>query len=60
MLLDIIQELGTERGARVNAMRVAVLDTFPEPNRRLLQRWLILHFTLRPFEYYVFLSTSYI
>ncbi|GJT65570.1 pleckstrin homology domain-containing protein [Tanacetum coccineum] len=24
--------------ARVNAMRAAILDTFPEPNRRLLQR----------------------
>lgn len=39
LLLDIIQWLGTEHSARVNAMRMAVLDTFPEPNRRLLQRY---------------------
>ncbi|KAF9601564.1 hypothetical protein IFM89_020420 [Coptis chinensis] len=28
----------TERGARLNAMRTAIAETFPEPNRRLLQR----------------------
>jgi hypothetical protein len=25
--------------ARINAMRCAILETFPEPNRRLLQRF---------------------
>ncbi|GAB2290778.1 hypothetical protein Dimus_025047 [Dionaea muscipula] len=29
---------GTDRSGRVNAMRTAILETFPEPNRRLLQR----------------------
>ena len=33
--------LGTERAGRVSAMRAAICDTFPEPNRRLLQRYLI-------------------
>lgn len=30
--------LGTDRNNRVNAMRGAICETFPEPNRRLLQR----------------------
>ncbi|CAL5436985.1 unnamed protein product [Camellia sinensis] len=29
---------GTDRGRRVAAMREAICETFPEPNRRLLQR----------------------
>ncbi|XP_039015567.1 rho GTPase-activating protein REN1-like [Hibiscus syriacus] len=32
----------TQHGSRVNAMRAAVLDTFPEPNCRLLQRILMM------------------
>lgn len=28
--------------ARVNAMRSAILETFPDPNRRLLQRYTLL------------------
>ncbi|XP_076890324.1 uncharacterized protein LOC143541370 [Bidens hawaiensis] len=32
----------TDRSTRVSAMRAAVCDTFPEPNRRLLQRILIM------------------
>jgi hypothetical protein len=32
--------LGTERSVRVASMRAAINDTFPEPNRRLLQRYL--------------------
>nr|GEW41024.1 Rho GTPase-activating protein REN1-like isoform X1 [Tanacetum cinerariifolium] len=32
----------TDRATRVNAMRSAICDTFPEPNRRLLQRMLIM------------------
>ncbi|XVF64876.1 hypothetical protein PTKIN_Ptkin09bG0202000 [Pterospermum kingtungense] len=38
----LLEACRTERGGRVNAMRMAVLDTFPEPNRRLLQRILIM------------------
>ncbi|OMO50717.1 hypothetical protein CCACVL1_30305 [Corchorus capsularis] len=38
----LLEAVRTERSARVNAMRMAVLDTFPEPNRRLLQRILIM------------------
>ncbi|XP_022733007.1 rho GTPase-activating protein REN1-like isoform X2 [Durio zibethinus] len=38
----LLEACRTEHGARVNAMRVAVLDTFPEPNRRLLQRILMM------------------
>ena len=30
--------LGTDRSVRVNAVRAAICETFPEPNRRLLQR----------------------
>ncbi|XP_052625268.1 rho GTPase-activating protein REN1 [Lactuca sativa] len=32
----------TDRATRVNAIRTAICDTFPEPNRRLLQRILIM------------------
>ncbi|KAL2340019.1 hypothetical protein Fmac_007959 [Flemingia macrophylla] len=35
-------EQGTERSSRVAAMRAAINDTFPEPNRRLLQRILMM------------------
>lgn len=38
ILLISLQRLGTDRGNRVNAMRTAILETFPEPNRKLLQR----------------------
>ncbi|XWS21419.1 hypothetical protein CRYUN_Cryun30bG0053500 [Craigia yunnanensis] len=38
----LLEACRTERGGRVNATRVAVLDTFPEPNRRLLQRILMM------------------
>ncbi|XP_019175031.1 PREDICTED: rho GTPase-activating protein REN1-like isoform X3 [Ipomoea nil] len=31
-----------DRGMRVNAIRSAILETFPEPNRRLLQRILVM------------------
>lgn len=30
--------VGVDRERRVNAMRTAICETFPEPNRRLLQR----------------------
>ncbi|GMI64888.1 ROP1 ENHANCER 1 [Hibiscus trionum] len=38
----LLEACRTQRGSRVNAMRAAVLDTFPEPNRRLLQRILMM------------------
>ncbi|KAA3466662.1 rho GTPase-activating protein REN1-like isoform X4 [Gossypium australe] len=38
----LLEACRTQRGSRVNAMRLAVLDTFPEPNRRLLQRILMM------------------
>ncbi|KAK9026389.1 hypothetical protein V6N11_039229 [Hibiscus sabdariffa] len=38
----LLEACRTEHGSRVNAMRAAVLDTFPEPNRRLLQRILVM------------------
>ncbi|KAK8642723.1 hypothetical protein V6N13_012057 [Hibiscus sabdariffa] len=38
----LLEACRTEHSARVNAMRMAVLDTFPEPNRRLLQRILMM------------------
>lgn len=31
-----------DRGNRVNAMRVAIMETFPEPNRKLLERILLM------------------
>lgn len=37
LLLFIFLEIDRKE-ARINAMRCAILETFPEPNRRLLQR----------------------
>ncbi|KAL8030234.1 hypothetical protein ABFX02_14G273500 [Erythranthe guttata] len=37
----LLESYRTERSMRVNAMRTAVCETFPEPNRRLLQRILM-------------------
>lgn len=34
----LLEALRTDHNSRVNAMRIAILETFPEPNRRLLQR----------------------
>ncbi|KAL9269989.1 Rho GTPase-activating protein REN1-like protein [Drosera capensis] len=34
----LLEALRINRNNRVNAMRIAILETFPEPNRRLLQR----------------------
>ncbi|XP_073142383.1 rho GTPase-activating protein REN1 isoform X2 [Henckelia pumila] len=34
----LLEACRTERGIRVNAVRSAICETFPEPNRRLLQR----------------------
>ncbi|KAK7410447.1 hypothetical protein VNO78_01232 [Psophocarpus tetragonolobus] len=38
----LLEACRTERGNRVAAMRAAINDTFPEPNRRLLQRILMM------------------
>eukprot|EP00256_Glycine_max_P013221 XP_003526533.1 rho GTPase-activating protein REN1 isoform X2 [Glycine max] len=38
----LLEACRTERGSRVAAMRAAINDTFPEPNRRLLQRILMM------------------
>ncbi|BAT78434.1 hypothetical protein VIGAN_02110900 [Vigna angularis var. angularis] len=38
----LLESCRTERGSRVAAMREAINDTFPEPNRRLLQRILMM------------------
>ncbi|XP_060199032.1 rho GTPase-activating protein REN1-like isoform X3 [Lycium barbarum] len=38
----LLEAFRTDRGIRVNAMRTAILETFPEPNRRLLQRILMM------------------
>ncbi|KAK9270257.1 hypothetical protein L1049_025834 [Liquidambar formosana] len=34
----LLEACRTDRGGRVNNMRAAICETFPEPNRRLLQR----------------------
>ncbi|RXH92671.1 hypothetical protein DVH24_033567 [Malus domestica] len=41
-LLEAFRKSGNDRGGRVNAMRTTICDTFPEPNRRLLQRILLM------------------
>ncbi|KAL4556487.1 hypothetical protein LXL04_039142 [Taraxacum kok-saghyz] len=38
----LLEAYRTDRGTRVGAIRAAICDTFPEPNRRLLQRILIM------------------
>ncbi|OAY58055.1 rho GTPase-activating protein REN1 isoform X2 [Manihot esculenta] len=38
----LLEAFRKDRGNSVNAIRVAILETFPEPNRRLLQRILLM------------------
>ncbi|XP_019156650.1 PREDICTED: rho GTPase-activating protein REN1-like isoform X1 [Ipomoea nil] len=38
----LLEAFRTDRGKRVSAMRSAIMEMFPEPNRRLLQRMLIM------------------
>ncbi|KAK2659882.1 hypothetical protein Ddye_006415 [Dipteronia dyeriana] len=38
----LLEACRTDRGGRVNAMRTAICETFPEPNRHLLQRILMM------------------
>ncbi|KAF1871796.1 hypothetical protein Lal_00020591 [Lupinus albus] len=42
----LLEAVRTERGSRVSAMRTAINDTFPEPNRHLLQRILLMMQTI--------------
>ncbi|XP_050375500.1 rho GTPase-activating protein REN1 isoform X2 [Argentina anserina] len=45
-LLDSFRKSGNDRGGRINAMRTTICDTFPEPNRCLLQRILLMMQTI--------------
>ncbi|KAM3682455.1 hypothetical protein ACJW31_12G074500 [Castanea mollissima] len=38
----LLEACRTDRSVRVDAMRAAICETFPEPNRRLLQRVLVM------------------
>ncbi|CAK9163605.1 unnamed protein product [Ilex paraguariensis] len=38
----LLEAFRTDRGMRLTAMRTAICETFPEPNRRLLQRILMM------------------
>ncbi|XP_035551636.1 rho GTPase-activating protein REN1-like isoform X1 [Juglans regia] len=38
----LLKACRTDRGVRVNAIRAAIFETFPEPNRHLLQRVLVM------------------
>ncbi|CAH8384708.1 unnamed protein product [Eruca vesicaria subsp. sativa] len=38
----LLEACRTDRGNRINAMREAICESFPEPNRRLLQRILMM------------------
>ncbi|XP_039053232.1 rho GTPase-activating protein REN1-like [Hibiscus syriacus] len=54
----LLEACRTQRGSRVDAMRAAVLDTFPEPNRRLLQRILMMMQTVVSHKKENLMSTS--
>ncbi|KAK4352333.1 hypothetical protein RND71_027851 [Anisodus tanguticus] len=54
----LLEAFRTERGIRVNAMRTAILETFPEPNRRLLQRILLMMQTVVSNKTQTRMSTS--
>ncbi|KAH9623569.1 hypothetical protein KSS87_013173, partial [Heliosperma pusillum] len=51
-------EQGSDRNNRLNAMRTAILETFPEPNRRLLQRILLMMQTVASNQTVNRMSTS--
>ncbi|XP_021743657.1 rho GTPase-activating protein REN1-like [Chenopodium quinoa] len=42
----LLEAFRSERNNRLNAMRMAILETFPEPNRQLLQRILMMMLTV--------------
>ncbi|KAJ6730286.1 RHO GTPASE-ACTIVATING PROTEIN 7 [Salix viminalis] len=54
----LLEACRTDRGSRVNAMRVAICETFPEPNRRLLQRILLMMQTVASHKDVNRMSTS--
>ncbi|XP_021638823.2 rho GTPase-activating protein REN1 isoform X3 [Hevea brasiliensis] len=54
----LLEAFRKDRGNRVNAMRVAILETFPEPNRRLLQRILLMMQTVASHKAENRMSTS--
>ncbi|GMI91001.1 ROP1 ENHANCER 1 [Hibiscus trionum] len=54
----LLEACRTEHSARVNATRMAVLDTFPEPNRRLLQRILMMMQTVASHKNVNLMSSS--
>ncbi|KAL2471398.1 Rho GTPase activation protein (RhoGAP) with PH domain [Abeliophyllum distichum] len=54
----LLEACRTDRGMRVNAMRTAICETFPEPNRRLLQRILMMMQTIASHKAENRMSTS--
>uniref|UniRef100_A0A6M2F6Y8 Rho-GAP domain-containing protein n=1 Tax=Populus davidiana TaxID=266767 RepID=A0A6M2F6Y8_9ROSI len=54
----LLEACRTDRGSRVNAMRAAICETFPEPNRRLLQRILLMMQTVASHKAANRMSTS--
>ncbi|KAA8538167.1 hypothetical protein F0562_027775 [Nyssa sinensis] len=54
----LLEACRTDRGMRVTAMRSAICETFPEPNRRLLQRILMMMQTVASHKSENRMSTS--
>ncbi|KAL9446911.1 hypothetical protein AB3S75_014562 [Citrus x aurantiifolia] len=54
----LLEARRTDRGSRVSAMRTAILETFPEPNRKLLQRILMMMQTVASSKNQNRMSTS--
>ncbi|XP_022848838.1 rho GTPase-activating protein REN1-like [Olea europaea var. sylvestris] len=56
--IALLEACRTDRGMRVNAMCSAICETFPEPNRRLLQRILMMMQTIASHKAENRMSTS--
>ncbi|CAA2962965.1 rho GTPase-activating REN1 [Olea europaea subsp. europaea] len=56
--IALLEACRTDRGTRVNAMCSAICETFPEPNRRLLQRILMMMQTIASHKAENRMSTS--
>ncbi|KAG2692487.1 hypothetical protein I3843_08G055300 [Carya illinoinensis] len=54
----LLEAFRTDRGVRVNAMHGAICEKFPEPNRRLLQRVLVMMLTVASHKAENRMSTS--
>ncbi|XP_074279420.1 rho GTPase-activating protein REN1-like isoform X2 [Silene latifolia] len=54
----LLEAFRSDRNNRLNAMRTAILETFPEPNRRLLQRILLMMQTVASNQTVNRMSTS--